>query len=67
MSRPLPHKSFSPLTTEDKNYITNLEQYCDLLEQTISALRDDYAELKQNYTDCVNSNTVLQKGAKNVL
>jgi len=28
----------------DGYYVLVLEEYCDLLEQTISALRDDYSE-----------------------
>lgn len=45
----------------DGYYVLVLEEYCDLLEQTISALRDDYAELMQNYTDCVKANTELKQ------
>lgn len=42
-------------------YIDDIEAYCDLLEQTISALRDDHSELMQNYTDCVKHNKKLKE------
>ena len=41
-------------------YIDDIEAYCDLLEQTISAIRDDHSELMQNYTDCVRHNEELK-------
>jgi hypothetical protein len=43
MERPIkPDLAYNPGRTRD--YIVDLENYCTLLEQTISALRDDAAE-----------------------
>jgi hypothetical protein len=44
----------------DFKYHGALEEYCTLLEETISALKDEHAEVMQNYTDCVNYNKHLE-------
>ena len=33
-----------PLKDDTDSYEARLEEYCDVLEETISALRDDYSE-----------------------
>jgi len=44
----------------DFKYHGALEEYCTLLEETISALKDEHSEVMQNYTDCVNYNKILE-------
>ena len=44
----------------DFKYHGAMEEYCTILEETITALKDEHAEVMQSYTDCVNYNKTLE-------